>query len=189
MDDTEWPTQISQGRLSRANAEQYLKRLQLDPSRLLNSKPSLELLRQLQFSHITTVPFESTAIHVPNWHAADDTPIVLNEGGTVGLGQAAFERIVEYRCGGYCFSLNSTFALLLRYFGFRVSEVVARVFAHLGSDPNESGWDWSASTHQCALVDWEGSDGRYLVDVGFGSTQSLNPYVRPPNHQLSRSLN
>lgn len=176
MEQTEWPSQSSQGRLNRADAELYLTRLDL-PRSLLDSKPSLELLRRLQTAHICTVPFESTTIHVPDWQVADDTPIVLNAGGTVGLGRDAFRRIIEHKRGGYCFSLNSTFALLLRYFDFRVSEVVARVFAHLGADPAVSGWDWSATTHQCAIVDWEGSNGRFLVDVGFGSTQPLNPFV------------
>lgn len=80
--------------------------------------------------------------------------------------------------GGYCFSLNSTFAAFLRVFGFRVSELAARVYGALGKDPEEAGLLWGPTSHECLVVDWE-TDGvrseRYFVDVGFGSGQSNTP--------------
>lgn len=173
---TQWPTAQSYGKLSRADAALYLDRLGLSRE-LLDAAPSLELLRDLQSNHITHVPFESLSVHVSDW-SNDEAPVNLGGGETVGLGETAFRRIVHLKRGGYCFSLNSTFALLLRRFGFRVSEQAARVFAHLGQDPAVSGYDWGTTSHQCAIVDWEGSDGRYFVDVGFGSTQPLFPCVK-----------
>lgn len=72
-------------------------------------------------------------------------------------------------------------------FGFRVSEVAARVFMNRGKDPREAGYAWSCvshiretaesgltekvnpqNTHVALIVDWKDSNRRYLVDVGFG---------------------
>lgn len=44
-------------------------------------------------------------------------------------------------------------------------------FAHaarLGENPETHllGWHWGTMTHEILVVDWEGSDGRYLVDGG-----------------------
>ncbi|ORY92867.1 arylamine N-acetyltransferase 1 [Leucosporidium creatinivorum] len=176
VEQSTFPTPNSTGQLSRADAALYLTRIGL-PHLSNDASPSLDLLRQLQSHHITHVPFESTSIHVPNWHD-DEADIELGRGTTVGLGEAAFRRIVHLKRGGYCFSINSTFALLLRWFGFRVSEVAARVFGAQGKDPEdeEVGWSWSPTSHQCAVVDWEGSEGRWFVDVGFGSAQSVIPF-------------
>ncbi|KAK4046218.1 hypothetical protein OIV83_006250 [Microbotryomycetes sp. JL201] len=170
---SEWPTFDSCGRLSRADAVRYLERIRV-PAAVVDCEPSLELLTRLQSQHIFNVPFETTAVHIPDLDD-DDARINLGQGPGVTLGRDAFETIVMRKRGGYCFSLNSTFALLLRYFGFRVSEMAARVYKYLGEDPLDKGWDWHATSHQCAIVDWEGSDQRYFVDVGFGSAQSLYP--------------
>ena len=69
---------------------------------------------------------------------------------------------------GYCFALGTCFGALLRSFGFNVSDVGARVYLNRGQDPKEALYLWSALTHHVLLVDWEGSEGRYLADVGFG---------------------
>lgn len=63
----------------------------------------------------------------------------------------------------------TNFAALLRSFGFRVSDLGARVYMHRGQDPAEVGYLWSALTHHVLVADWPASGGkRYLVDVGFG---------------------
>ena len=38
----------------------------------------------------------------------------------------------------------------------------------LGENPltHPLGWHWGTLTHELLVVDWEGSDGRYLVDGG-----------------------
>lgn len=46
-----------------------------------------------------------------------------------------------------------------------------------GKDPREVGYVWSAITHEALIVSWEGSDGSYLVDVGFGGGGCPFPYV------------
>lgn len=170
---TVYPSATTTGIFSRVDAAAYLQRIQL-PHTLLNEPPSLPLLRQIQSSHILSVPFESTTLHVPDW-TDDDAPITLGAGETVLLGEGAFNRIVKLNRGGYCFSLNSSFAMLLRTFGFKVSEVAAKVYGFQGQDPEVAGYRWAPTSHQCSVVDWEGSDGRFFVDVGFGSAQSAYP--------------
>ncbi|GAA5978119.1 hypothetical protein JCM11641_006631 [Rhodosporidiobolus odoratus] len=164
--DTIWPSATASGCLSRADATAYLSRLDLSPS-LLDSPPSLSLLRTLHSTHMLRVPFESLSVHVPDW--SDLTaPIALGGGSTVALGQGAYHRSVKLKRGGYCFSLNSSFASLLRALGYRVSECAGRVFEHQRKDPKEVGCEWECTSHQVSIVDWPSSEARYLVDMGFG---------------------
>lgn len=139
----------STGKLSRPDAAAYLDRISL-PYALLDQPPSLDLLRQLQSSHILAVPFESLSLHVKDWQD-DEAEILLGGGEVVGLGGAAFHRIVRLRRGGFCFSINSSFAALLRFWDFRVSECAARVYSHQRKDPEEAGWSWEPTSHQCVL--------------------------------------
>jgi len=62
---------------------------------------------------------------------------------------------------------NRSFPLPALGFGFRVSEIPARVFLHRGRDPVD-GTLWSCTTHSALLVDYPGSEQRYFLDVGFG---------------------
>ncbi|KPV75533.1 uncharacterized protein RHOBADRAFT_44040 [Rhodotorula graminis WP1] len=163
----------STGKLSRHDAAAYLDRISLSHS-LLDQPPSLDLLRTLQSSHILAVPFESLSLHVKDWQD-DEADIYLGGGEVVGLGEAAFNRIVHLRRGGFCFSINSSFAALLRFWNFRVSECAARVYSHQRKDPQEAGWSWEPTSHQISIVDWEGSSARWFVDVGFGSAQCSYP--------------
>ncbi|BGO94047.1 hypothetical protein NBRC10512_003680 [Rhodotorula toruloides] len=172
-DESVWPSATMVGRLSRRDAAAYLTRLSL-PHALLDSRPSLDLLRQLQSAHVLAVPFESLSIHVGDWHD-DEAEINLGGGELVGLGDKAFNRIVNLNRGGFCFSANSSFATLLRYWDFRVSECAARVFSHLRKDPEDTGFSWEPTSHQISVVDWDGSDGRYFADIGFGSGNCVYP--------------
>ncbi|GAA5824164.1 hypothetical protein JCM11251_001549 [Rhodosporidiobolus azoricus] len=180
-EETVWPSTTTSGKLSRAHASAYLDRLYL-PQSLLDDPPSLDLLRQLQSTHILTVPFESLSVHVRDWHDFE-AEIHLGGGETVKLGEEAYRRIVELKRGGYCFSLNSTYAALLRYFGFRVSECAGRVFSEQLKDPEEVGWDWQSTSHQVSIVDWKGSDGRWLSDVGFGRSCAYPILLQDGVHQ------
>ncbi|GAA6059264.1 hypothetical protein JCM10212_006657 [Sporobolomyces blumeae] len=160
-----FPSPQQLGKLNRADALAYLSRIGV-PSDVIDSRPSLALLRQLQSRHMLTVPFESTTVHVKDWGALD-APIELGGGELVPLAEPGFRRVVDLRRGGYCFLLNGNFACLLRYFGFRVSECLAKVNM-VRKDPDEFGVEWEALSHQVSIVDWSGSETRYLSDVGFG---------------------
>ncbi|GAA5888060.1 hypothetical protein JCM6882_000267 [Rhodosporidiobolus microsporus] len=154
--------------LNLADTERYLERIGL-PASLADAKPSLELLEKLLMANHLTIPFSSASIHVPaeDW-LGPNKPIELRRGPGMELGKKNFERLITKKQGGYCYSTNPTCAAFLRGFGFRVSEIGARVYLHRGKDPREVGIWWSQMTHVALLVDWEGSEDRWLFDIGFG---------------------
>ncbi|MCX4980845.1 arylamine N-acetyltransferase [Streptomyces sp. NBC_00572] len=105
-----------------------------------------DALRDLQLRHLLTVPFENLSIHL-----GED--IVLDE-------KALLDKVVGAHRGGFCYEVNTAFAVLLRGLGYRVSLLQARVF---GPD----GTPGIPYDHMALLV--ETADGeRRLADVGFG---------------------
>ncbi|GAA5921760.1 hypothetical protein JCM1841_001851 [Sporobolomyces salmonicolor] len=174
--------------LNLADTHLYLRRLGLSPS-LASQPPSLELLSTLLLAHHTHIPYDSSALHVPpgDW-TGPSKPIQFRRGRGMELGKGNFDRIMKGKDvqpdgrkggmpgqGSYCYGLNQLSASLLRGFGFRVSEIGARVFLHRGKDPKESGVWWSQTTHMALLVDWPGSEERWFLDVGFGGGGSPVP--------------
>jgi len=75
--------------------------------------PTADTLRDLQVSHLLTVPFENLSIQAKQ-------PIVLED-------NALFEKIVKRRRGGFCYEANGLFAALLRALGFDVNMLSAEV--------------------------------------------------------------
>jgi N-hydroxyarylamine O-acetyltransferase len=108
--------------------------------------PTAETLRELQVSHLLTVPFENLSIHARQ-------PIVLDD-------NALFEKIVKRRRGGFCYEANGLFAALLRALGFDVKMLSAGV----AKAAEEFGPDFD---HMALMVTL---DERWLVDVGFGDS-------------------
>ncbi|GAA5999385.1 uncharacterized protein JCM10292_001252 [Rhodotorula paludigena] len=183
----------AQARLTKEQVELYLERIAL-PKDLVHSPPSLDLLKTLMVSHLEHVAKDTSPLHVPEeqWDGPS-TPIKLSSAFTnMPESTGAFDRVVQQRKGAFCFAINATFAALLRSFGFRVSELVGRAFKSLGNDPtvHEDGWRWGTLTHELLVADWQGSDGRWLVDGAWGpwscsvpiklengaQTLGLNPY-------------
>ncbi|MFI6417990.1 arylamine N-acetyltransferase [Streptomyces sp. NPDC050842] len=105
-----------------------------------------EALRELHVRHLLSVPFENLSIHL-----GED--IVLDE-------KALVDKVVGGHRGGFCYEINTTFAVLLRELGYRVSLLQARVV-------DEEGKLGIPYDHMALLV--ETADGeRWLADVGFG---------------------
>jgi N-hydroxyarylamine O-acetyltransferase len=102
-----------------------------------------EVLSELHYAHLLSVPFENLDIHLGR-------PIVLDE-------TRLFKKIVTNRRGGFCYELNGSFAALLRELGFRVDLLSARV-----SDNGGYGPEFDHLILRVRLVD------DWLVDVGFG---------------------
>lgn len=150
----------------------YLHRIGLSPS-LVESPPSLQLLSQIYLAHHENVPKDTTAMHCSHdaW-TGPSSPIVLGSSfQQMALRTDAFDPIVRQHAGSYCWGNNPTFAALLRSFGFRVSEVAAKVFkgwANLNPTDEVVRDKWGTFTHVVLLVDWNGSGQRYVLDVGFG---------------------
>ncbi|WP_079042342.1 arylamine N-acetyltransferase family protein [Streptomyces aureus] len=105
-----------------------------------------EALRDLHLRHLRTVPFENLSIHL-----GED--IVLEE-------KALLDKVIGAHRGGFCYEVNTAFAVLLKALGYRVSLLQARVFGPEG----KPGIPYD---HMALLV--ETVDGaRWLADVGFG---------------------
>ena len=109
-------------------------------------EPTFDTLRDLQFAHLRTVPFENLSIHAKE-------PIVLHE-------ESLFDKIVTCRRGGFCYELNGLFAALLRELGFEVAMLSAGVAKNTGG----FGPDFDHMTLMVSLNE------RWLVDVGFGDS-------------------
>lgn len=175
--------------LSQSDAEAYLRRLKLDPV-LVQQSASLELLSTILLAHHEQVPKDTSPLHVPESHWTGSYPIVLGSSfQQMPLGSLAFSRIVDENKGAFCFALNPVFASLLRVWGFRVSELVARCYQCLGQDPrvHEESWKWGTLSHEVLVCDWEGSQERYLVDVGFGGGGCPVPSVSSLLHLTIRA--
>lgn len=108
--------------------------------------PAFESLRDLQLSHLLSVPFENLSIHA-------NEPILLQE-------ELLFDKIVSHRRGGFCYELNGLFAVLLRQLGFNV----AMLSAGVARDDGGFGPEFDHMTLMVLLED------RWLVDVGFGDS-------------------
>ncbi|KAJ7213253.1 arylamine N-acetyltransferase 1 [Mycena rebaudengoi] len=167
-----------QAKLSKTDAAAYLARLKLS-STLLDSSPSLSLLSTVFLSHLEQVPKDTSPLHVPEgqW-TGPSTPIKLGSAfSNMPEGVSAFDRIVHDNKGAFCFSVNPTFASLLRSLGFDVSEVVGRTFKSLGNDPrtHPDGWKWGMFTHELLVVGWAESTNRFLVDAGWGPGNLAKP--------------
>lgn len=108
--------------------------------------PTVATLHGLHAAHLLAVPFENLDIH---WGRR----IVLSEA-------ALFAKIVVQRRGGFCYELNGLFATLLRRAGFSVTLLSAGV-------ARQEGGFGPPFDHLALLVE---SEGRWLVDVGFGDS-------------------
>ncbi|NJR38211.1 MAG: arylamine N-acetyltransferase [Leptolyngbyaceae cyanobacterium CSU_1_4] len=124
------------------NIAAYLQRIQYGGAGAV----TVETLKNLQKSHLLTVPFENLDIHLGK-------PINLAVG-------ALFTKIVEQQRGGFCYELNGLLAEVLRQLGFEVSLLSAQVARKQGG----FGEDFD---HLVLLVHLEED---WLVDVGFGES-------------------
>lgn len=128
------------------------------------ARPDLPTLQQLHHRHMLSVPFENLSIiyHQGIWLAPE----------------ALFSKVVERNRGGFCYELNTLFALLLREIGFRVSFISGEIRARVGhfGPPYD---------HLALRVDLE--DQAWLVDVGFGDSflTPLKIVVAEPQPQAS----
>ena len=127
------------------NVGLYLRRLGLDRP----AAPDLASLCALHDAHVRTVPFENMSIL---------------EGRGVSLAPEDLADAVLHR-GGYCFTLNGAFALLLEALGYQVERLLGRVWFNGSQAP--------PPTHQALRVMVDGRP--YLCDVGFGGLTMREP--------------
>jgi arylamine N-acetyltransferase len=121
------------------------------------AEPTLEVLRGLVTAHTQAIPFENLdpLMGVP----VDD------------LGPDALsDKLVRRGRGGYCYEQNGLMGHVLGAIGFRVRRLAARVLWMAPPDAL-----LPAQTHTLLAVTFPGSQGSYLVDVGFGGQTPTAP--------------
>ena len=111
-------------------------------------RPDLATLNALMDAHIRAVPFENLDIH-------GQRPVMFSA-------EAAYEEIVARGQGGWCYEMNAVFGWALAETGFEVTRLAAGV-------RREKLGDAALGNHLSLMVLL---DRDYLVDVGFGSSQS-----------------
>ena len=117
---------------------------------------SAATLKGLHFAHVHNVPFENLDIHL---------------GKALSLNPAElFAKIVTRKRGGYCYEVNSFFAMILQAFGFQVQCLLARVLYGFSNLRPRS--------HQLLLVTVENES--WIADVGFGSCCLREPMRLTP---------
>lgn len=107
---------------------------------------SAELLRELHWRHLFSVPFENLDIHLGR-----EIPLDV---------ERAFDKVVRQRRGGFCYEVNVLFHHLLRGLGFPVRFITSRVYR---LDTGEFAPDYG---HIANIVIVDGEE--WLADVGFG---------------------
>ena len=102
-------------------------------------------LHNLHRAHLLAIPFENLDVQM-----RERRPFTI---------EAAYEKIVEERRGGWCYEMNGVFAWVLRQLGFKVDLVAGAV------NRNKNG-DKALMNHLALIVHLEKP---YLADVGFGN--------------------
>ncbi len=121
------------------------------------AEPTLEVLRDLMTAHTGSIPFENLdpLMGVP---VDDLSP------------EALIDKLVYRRRGGYCYEQNGLMGYALTEIGFRVRRLAGRVVWMLPPDA-----PLGAQTHTVLAVTFPGSQGSFLVDVGFGGQTLTSP--------------
>lgn len=121
------------------------------------AEPTLEVLQDLMTAHTGSIPFENLdpLMGVP---VDDLSP------------EALIDKLVYRRRGGYCYEQNGLMGYALTEIGFRVRRLAGRVVWMLPPDA-----PLGAQTHTVLAVTFPGSQGSFLVDVGFGGQTLTSP--------------
>jgi N-hydroxyarylamine O-acetyltransferase len=114
--------------------------------------PDRATLTALQRAHLLAIAYE-------NFDVQFGRPLTIDP-------QAAFEKIVRRRRGGWCFEMNGLFAAALDAVGFKVTRLAGGVRRDLMGDV-------MVGNHLVLKVDLP--DGPWIADVGFGDG-ALEPF-------------
>ncbi len=137
--------------------ERYLKRIDYAAVPL----PDMDTLFALQRAHALTVPFENFDVQFGNRLTIDP--------------EAAYDKIVLRRRGGWCYEQNGLFGWALAEIGFDVTRVAASVM-------REQRGAASYANHLCLLVQFDREHKTYLADVGFGGSLLQPIELREADH-------
>jgi len=128
--------------------------------------PTLEVLRDLQYRHVHTFPFENL-------------DVLLGRGIRLDT-ESLTGKLIGGRRGGYCFEQNGLFWRVLSTLGFTVTPLAARVRWQIPDEVQ------MGRTHMLLKVDLE--EGPHIVDVGFGGLNPSAPFALVPGLEQAKSL-
>ena len=124
-----------------------------------STEPTLDTLKGLVAAHNRSIPFE-------NLDPLTGIPVA-------DLGPAALtDKLVHRRRGGYCYEHNGLMGYVLEELGYGIERFAGRVVWMKEPDA-----PLPAQTHHVLSVTVPGTEGPFLVDVGFGG-QTLTSPVR-----------
>ena len=130
----------------------YFKRIGLDLD-IDNLTLDYELLKQIQYAHVTHIPYENLDI-------LDNIPLNLEN-------DALFEKIIINQRGGYCFEINSLYNWLLQEIGYKTTSYMAR---YLRGET-----DVPMRRHRVIVVDLDNQ--RIMCDAGIGDRAPRYPLI------------
>ncbi|HEV7384634.1 MAG TPA: arylamine N-acetyltransferase [Phenylobacterium sp.] len=120
------------------------------------ARPDVATLRTLHRAHLQAIPYENLDVQF---------------GRTVTIDpEAAFDKIVTRRRGGWCYEMNGLFGAALMEIGFKVTRMA-------GAATREVTGDSTIGNHLVLLVELDGEP--WIADVGFGDG-SLEPFPLKP---------
>lgn len=132
----------------------YFDRLGLNLD-INNLKLDIELLNQIQFAHVTKIPYENLDI-------VHDKPLNLDT-------NSLFEKMIINDRGGYCFEINALYNWLLRELGYKTTNYMARYLRGETEIPMRR--------HRVIIVESDLIDGRIMCDAGIGERAPRYPLV------------
>jgi N-hydroxyarylamine O-acetyltransferase len=116
------------------------------------ARPDVATLRALHRAHLQAIPYENLDVQFGRMVTIDP--------------QAAFEKIVARRRGGWCYEMNGLLGAVLADIGFRVTRMAGGALRELKGDG-------AVGNHLVLLVEID--DEPWIADVGFGDG-SLEPF-------------
>ncbi|WP_425389649.1 arylamine N-acetyltransferase family protein [Ekhidna sp.] len=113
---------------------------------LVEKEPSIGYLKELQKAHLLNIPFENLDIHYKN-------KIILDY-------QKVYDKVINWKRGGFCYELNGLFYHLLYHLGFDCYVISGKVW---NDETNTFGKPFD---HMVIIVALD--EDKWLADVGFG---------------------
>ncbi len=116
------------------------------------ARPDVTTLRALHRAHLQAIPYENLDVQFGRVVTIDP--------------EAAFDKIVRRRRGGWCYEMNSLFGAVLVAIGFKITRMA-------GAATRATTGDSAIGNHLVLLVELDGEP--WIADVGFGDG-SLEPF-------------
>lgn len=149
-----YPQYLNGNPMTQEQIDAYLERVGMEGSPVRQDR---EYLTNLQYAHITHIPFENLDIMA-------GVPLSLDR-------ETLFEKIIRRKRGGVCSELNALYNWLLESLGFQVTSYVSRIIAE--SRPIQ------AASHRVMVVTCDGES--YITDVGFNYQHHRTPMLLAEN--------